>query len=42
MAEKKIPKRKDISEAHKWVLTPLFETDDLWEALFREVEQKLD
>ena len=42
MTEKKIPERKDIPDEHKWVLTPLFGTDDLWEVLFREVERELD
>jgi oligoendopeptidase F len=36
-----IPERKDIPDEHKWVLTPLFENDDLWEALFKEIEQEL-
>jgi oligoendopeptidase F len=41
MSKKLIPERKDIPDEHKWVLTPLFERDDLWEALFKEVEQEL-
>ena len=41
MSKKLIPERKDIPDEYKWVLTPLFETDDQWEALFKEVEQEL-
>ena len=41
MTKQAIPERKDILEEHKWVLTPLFETDGQWEELFDEVEQEL-
>ena len=37
-----IPERKDIADENKWVLTPLFETDKMWEELFSEVEKELE
>jgi oligoendopeptidase F len=42
MNKELIPERKDIPEAHRWILTPLFETDGQWEALFNQVEKELD
>ena len=42
MVKKLIPERKDIPEEHRWILTPLFETDDQWEELFNQVEKDLD
>ena len=39
---KKIPLRSEISTAHQWDLTPLFETDQAWEAQFSEINGKLD
>ena len=36
-----IPERKDIPNDHKWDLTPLFDSDDPWEALFTEIEKEL-
>ncbi len=37
-----IPERKDIADENKWVLTPLFETDKMWEELFSKVEKELE
>ena len=42
MSKKMIPERKDIPDAHKWVLTPLFETDNMWEVLFEGIEKQLE
>jgi len=42
MAKKTIPERKDIPDDHKWDLTPLFASDDAWEALFKDVESGID
>ena len=36
-----IAERKDIPDENKWVLTPLFESDQAWEKLFSEVEKEL-
>ena len=41
MTSKKIPDRSDIADAHKWGLTPLFESDESWEQLFAEIEAEL-
>ena len=41
MKKQTIPERKDISDNHKWDLTPLFKSNDAWEALFTEVEKAL-
>ena len=41
MTKKTIPERKDIPNDHKWDLTPLFDSDDSWEALFTEIEKEL-
>lgn len=41
MTEKKIRKRSDIADADKWNLSPLFGSDDDWEALFTEVSEKI-
>ena len=38
----KLPPRADVDPAHQWDLTPLFKDDAAWEALFAEVEAKLD
>ena len=42
MSKNKIPERKDIPEEHKWVLTSLFETDNMWEVLFEGIEKQLE
>ncbi len=42
MTRKMIPERKDIADENKWVLTPLFETDKMWEELFSKVEKELE
>ena len=42
MSAKMIAERKDVPDEHKWVLTPLFETDEAWEQLFSEVDRALD
>jgi len=42
MTDNKIPGRKDIAQEHKWDLTPLFESDEKWEALFAETEKHIE
>ena len=41
MPNRKIPDRSDIAVEHKWDLTPLFESNEQWEAMFAEIETKL-
>ena len=41
MSTKMIAARKDVPDEHKWILTPLFETDEAWERLFAEAEKGL-
>lgn len=41
MSTKLIAERKDVADENKWVLTPLFETDEAWEQLFQEAEKAL-
>jgi oligoendopeptidase F len=41
MTGKTIPDRSHIDDAHKWDLTPLFESDESWEQLFAEIETEL-
>ena len=41
MAEKTIPERNDIDRSDKWDLAPLFGSDDQWEDLFADVEDKI-
>ena len=41
MAGKMLPQRNETPDAHKWDLTPLFESDKRWETLFVEVERRL-
>jgi oligoendopeptidase F len=41
MSAKMIAERKDVPDENKWVLTPLFETDEAWEKLFSEVDKAL-
>lgn len=36
MSTKMIAERKGIPDENKWVLTPLFESDQAWEKLFSE------
>ena len=42
MDQKMIPKREEIPDAHKWDLTPLFESVDTWEKLYAQIENELD
>ncbi len=37
----KIPERKNIPDAHKWDLAPLFSSDEQWESLFAEIEKEI-
>jgi len=42
MAEtKKIPARSEIADQYKWALEDLFETDEKWETVCNELEEKL-
>ena len=41
MTSKKIPERKEISDAHKWDLSPLFTSDEEWNSLYKEVEEMI-
>ena len=40
MSTKMIAERKEVSDEDKWVLIPLFESDEAWESLFSEIEKK--
>ncbi len=42
MAKKLIAERKDVADGDKWVLTPLFKTDEDWEKLFSDLEKELE
>ncbi|MEJ2282726.1 MAG: oligoendopeptidase F [Desulfobacterales bacterium] len=42
MAKKLIAERKDVADGDKWVLTPLFKTDEEWEKLFSDLEKELE
>ena len=42
MAARKLPERKDVAPEHQWDLTPLFDADEKWEALFAETESDLE
>ena len=42
MTQTLIPDRKDIPDDHQWDLTPLFQDDANWEAVFVEVEQEME
>ena len=42
MAPRKLPERKEVAAEHQWDLTPLFDADEKWEALFSETETDLD
>ena len=41
MTQKKIPERKNVPEDHRWDLSPMFSSDEEWDALYSEVEKKL-
>ena len=41
MPKKMIADRKDVADEDKWVLTPLFETDEDWEQLFSNAEKEI-
>ena len=42
MSTKMIAEREDVPDENKWVLIPLFESDEAWENLFSEIEKKLE
>jgi oligoendopeptidase F len=42
MAPRTIPKREDIPHDHKWDLTSLFHSDEDWDKLFAEIENRID
>ena len=42
MPKKMIAERKDVVDEHKWILTPLFETDKNWELSYSKVEKDLE
>ncbi|MGB5748147.1 MAG: oligoendopeptidase F [Desulfobacterales bacterium] len=42
MSTKMIAERKEVPDEDKWVLIPLFESDEAWESLFSEIEKKLE
>ncbi len=42
MTTREIPKRDEIADEHKWNLSPLFESDEKWEALYEKVEAELE
>jgi oligoendopeptidase F len=42
MTSMRIPARKNIPDDCKWDLRPLLQTDEEWEGLFGQVEQKLE
>ena len=42
MATKKIPARKSIPQECRWDLKPLFKDDQKWQAIFDDVEHKLE
>ncbi len=41
MATEKIPHRKDVPDAHRWDLTPLFAADSSWQEEFAAVQDRL-
>ena len=41
MTQKTIPERKDIPKEHRWDLSPMFSSDEEWDAMYSEVEKKL-
>jgi oligoendopeptidase F len=42
MSKQMIAERRAVAKEHKWVLTPLFESDQDWDALFSDVEKELE
>jgi len=40
-ADTPVPGRDDIAAEHRWDLSPLFETDEEWESLFKEIEEQI-
>jgi oligoendopeptidase F len=42
MAAKRLKERKDIAAGDKWNLSPLFESDDQWERLFKDTQDGID
>jgi len=42
MASVNIPERKDVKSEDKWDLSPMFEGDDEWHILYREIEGKIE
>ncbi len=42
MESRKLPERKEVAAEHRWDLTPLFEDDGKWDALFAEAEADLE
>lgn len=40
-AENVIPPRSDTAPEHRWDLTPLFNNDEEWEALFKDIEEEI-
>ena len=41
MTDKTIPLREEINETDKWNLSPLFQSESDWEALYKKVEETL-
>jgi oligoendopeptidase F len=41
MSKKMVPERKEIKGDQKWDLSPLFESDETWEALYTEIEKEI-
>ncbi|HOP29488.1 MAG TPA: oligoendopeptidase F [Spirochaetota bacterium] len=41
MASAVIPERKDIKAEYKWDLSPMFKSEEEWEALYKEIENKI-
>ena len=42
MTTRRIPTRAEVARAHRWDLTPLFESDDAWETRFAAAEADLE
>lgn len=42
MASVTIPERKDIKAKDRWDLAPMFRSDDEWEALYKDIEGKIE
>ncbi len=42
MTSVNIPERKDVKSEDKWDLSPMFEGDDEWHILYREIEGKIE